>query len=344
VSGKSKRPSLWKTLPGIAISAFFLWRTLSGIHFKTMTSIRFVQRQWFAVLVLALIVGYTIRVYRWWLMLRRSGAPSFGVCARVLLTSFAANNVLPFRVGDFLRVFGYAEDLGSAASSILGTVILERLLDMFVLLSILTIGVVTSAKPLVVPIFGRSVAVLSFALAVLAVVSLGVAAFLLLARQMERMVAALLRLLPASALATKAQQWLLLAFDAVKSLTLGVKAMLVLTSFMAWGCEGLIYVATAKVMGIGVGGRGPWLALSLSNLSYLIPSSPGAIGTFEYFCKLGMVSQGSAPEISAVYGLLVHVVVLLTITGAGGIAFLLHRAGRVRAIAKTQVAEAAAQS
>ncbi len=64
-------------------------------------------------------------------MMRSTGA-GFGVCARVLMTSLAANNILPFRIGDIMRVFTYASDLGAAPSAILSTVILEKLLDIFV--------------------------------------------------------------------------------------------------------------------------------------------------------------------------------------------------------------------
>ena len=343
LSEQKKKRNLWKTLPGFVISAFFLWRTLTGIHYQTIESIRFVNRWWFAVLAAALVTGYTVRVYRWWLMLRANGAPGFSVCARVLLTSFAANNVLPFRIGDFLRVFGYAEELGSSSSSILGTVILERLLDMFMLLSFLTAAVATSTHILTFPMFGHDVRILSFALPVLAVVTLGVAAFLLFARQMETLVRGLVGALPAGKFVDKAESWILLAFDSVKKLSLSAKMMLLVASFAAWFCEGIIFVSASRVMGLVVGARGPWLALSLSNLSYLIPSAPGAIGTFEYFCKLGMVSQGGKPDLAAVYGLFVHVIVLLTITLAGGIAFFMHRAGRARAIARADMAEVASE-
>ena len=37
----------------------------------------------------------------------------FLVCARVLMTSLAANNILPFRIGDIMRIFTYADDLGT---------------------------------------------------------------------------------------------------------------------------------------------------------------------------------------------------------------------------------------
>src|SRR5207244_9302082 len=63
----------------------------------------------------------------WTRMMRSTGA-RFRVCARVLMTSLAANNILPLRIGDIMRVFTYAGNLGAAPSVILSTVILEKLL------------------------------------------------------------------------------------------------------------------------------------------------------------------------------------------------------------------------
>ena len=64
----------------------------------------------------------------------------------------------------------------------------------------------------------------------------------------------------------------------------------------------------------------------MANLSYLIPSSPGAIGTFEWAVKTALVSHGVGVSAAALYGLALHAWMLVTVTGAGGIIFLIHRA------------------
>ena len=320
---------LWKIVPGFLISGFFLWRTLAKISYADLRSLHFAHREWLLVLAAALAAGYTIRVYRWWFMLRHSGAPSFGVCARVLLTSFAANNVLPFRIGDFLRVFSYAGDLHASSSTILSTVILERLLDIFMLLAFLVIALlgVDGALP-PIAVHGHTISMLGFALPVLGLCAAGLVLLLFGAGLMQRGVRAVITRFQAGPKTEKLERWALLLFDAVLKISLAGRVLLLLASVAVWLCEGMIFVAAARVLGIASGVRGPWLALSLSNLSYLLPSSPGAIGTFEYFSKVGMVSQGAPEGAAGLYGLFVHVVVLFVITGAGGMAFLLHRASR----------------
>ena len=319
----------WKVLPGLAVSAFFLWRTLRGIHTGDLRALHFAHPQWIAVLLVFLLASYALRIYRWWFMLRRSGAPSFWVCGRVLLTSFAANNVLPFRIGDFLRIFSYAGDLGASSSTILSTVILERLLDIFTLLTflvVLLIGAARSLPPFVLK--GHAFDLLHVAEPVLAGCAVGLTLLLFGARLLQRLVEWVVGRFKAGPRTEKLERWALLLFDAVLKLSFGGRVLLLASSVVIWLCEGMIFVSAQRLLEIAVGHRGPWLAVSLSNLSFLLPSSPGAIGTYEFASQFSMVSQGAQPTISALYGLLVHLVVFFAVTAVGGVAFLLHRLQR----------------
>ena len=55
------------------------------------------------------------------------------------MTSLAANNILPLRIGDVMRIFTYAPDVNATPSMVLSTVILEKLLDVFSLAALFTI-------------------------------------------------------------------------------------------------------------------------------------------------------------------------------------------------------------
>ena len=329
VAPSSKRRDLWKVLPGLAISGFFLWRILRSIHYSDLLAVHLAHPEWIGVLLAFLLGSYTLRIYRWWFMLRRSGAPSFGVCSRVLLTSCAANNVLPFRIGDFLRIFSYSGDLRASSSTILSTVILERLLDIFALFTFLVallIGAGRSLPPLV--LHQHAFNVLHFAEPLLAFCALGLALLLFGAGLLQAVVLRIVSRLPAGPRSQKLKKWALLLFDAVLKMSLLGRVFLLVSTVVIWLCEGMIFVSAARLIDIASGHRGPWLALALSNLSFLVPSSPGAIGTYEFASQFAMVSQGAQPTISAVYGLLVHIVVFFSVTVAGGAAFLAHRIAR----------------
>jgi uncharacterized membrane protein YbhN (UPF0104 family) len=304
-----------KTLPGVLISGFFLWYTFKGISFAQIRALRVVHPVWIAGVLGFTAGSYTLRCVRWTRMMHPTGA-RFRVCARVLLTSLAANNILPLRIGDIMRVFTYAGDLGASPSVILSTVILEKLLDIFVLVL------------LFVSFMGPGVSPHSRQLAetLLAVSSVGLLVLLVGARALETALRRMFARLPQSPKLAKVENWLLLAVGCIREIGVTGSLLLVVQSVVIWGCEGMIFVSAARAIGLVTDRIGPWQAVSVANLSYLIPSSPGAIGTFEWAVKTSLVSHGAQEATSALFGLALHAWLLISVTGAGGIVFLIHRA------------------
>lgn len=312
---KSRIRNLLKTLPGLLISAFFLWYTFRGIAFAQIRVLRLIHPAWIAG-VLAFTAGsYTLRCVRWTRMMRSTGA-RFGVCARVLMTSLAANNILPLRIGDIMRVFTYAADLDASPSVILSTVILEKLLDIFVLVL------------LFVSFMGPGVAPHTRQLAetLLAISSVGLLVLLVGAAALDAAFRRLFARLPQRPKLAKVENWLLLAVGCIREIGVAGSLLLFFQSIVIWGCEGMIFVSAARTIGLLTDRVGPWQAVSVANLSYLIPSSPGAIGTFEWAVKTSLVSHGAKDGAAALFGLALHAWLLISVTGAGGIIFLIHRA------------------
>lgn len=306
--------NLLKTVPGLLISAFFLWYTFKGISFSHIRALRIVHPVGILGILLFTLAGYTLRCVRWTRMMRSTGA-GFGVCARVLMTSIAANNILPFRIGDVMRIFTYAPDLGASPSVILSTVILEKLLDIFVLVL------------LFVTFMGHGVNRHSRILAesLLAISSIGLLVLLLGARTLEPVLRRLFLKLPDKPLLKKVEHWILLALDCIRQIGITGSLLLLIMSVIVWLCEGMIFVSAAYLIGLANSGVGCWQAVAVGNLSYLIPSSPGGIGTFEWAVKTSLVSHGAAEPQAALFGLAIHAWLLISITGVGGALFFLHR-------------------
>ena len=61
----------------------------------------------------------------------------------------------------------------------------------------------------------------------------------------------------------------------------------------------------------------PWFACATGTLATLIPSSPGYVGTFDYFAILGMMAYGAGRAISTAFAMLVHLLLWLPVTLAG---------------------------
>ena len=289
---------------------------------------RLVAPVWIAVLLAFLAVDYVIRGYRWWYMLRVFHARYIS-CVRVLLTSLAANNILPFRIGDFMRIFAYAPDVNAPSSAVLSTVILERLLDIFMLFGFLVLGLSgadSNFPPL--PLHGHRIGILPLARVIFVVAALGLGLLLFGTHWLHRVVEKLVARFGNHPRTKKLGEWASLLFDAVLHLSFGGRVWLVVLTAGVWSCESVVFLACARMIGLVTGPRAPFLAASLSNLSFLLPSAPGGVGPFDASAALAMRTQGIADSDAGLYALLVHVILWFVITGVGGIGFLVHRAHR----------------
>jgi hypothetical protein len=310
--------NLFKTIPGLLISAFFLWYTFRGISFNQILSLRATHPAWILGVLGFTLASYTLRCVRWTQMMprgTRSLRDHFLVCARVLMTSLAANNILPLRIGDVMRIFTYAGDLGASPSTILSTVILEKLLDIFVLVLMFVTTVGRVATPHL-----RLIANIS-----LAISAVGLLILLVAARSLQAPIQRLFKRLPLNPKLAKIERWITLALDATGRLGVVESLLLLLQTIIIWTCEGMIFASAIFLLGLRVDRIAPWLSVSFANLSYLIPSSPGAIGPFELAVKTSLVNHGASMSQAAVFGLAIHAWMLVSVTGAGGIIFLIHR-------------------
>jgi uncharacterized protein (TIRG00374 family) len=231
------------------------------------------------------------------------------------MTSLAANNIMPLRIGDIMRIFTYAPDLGIAPSAIFSTVILEKLLDVFVvgLIFVRTMGA------------DLPVNIRHGADAALLISSVGLLVLMFGAGKLETPVRKIFVSLPQNKLVAKVEHWLLLAISTLRQMGVRGNLVLLFYSLVIWFCEGMIFVSAIHLVGLTVDFLGPWEAVSFANLSYMLPSSPGAIGPFEWAVKTALASHGTAKPLAAVFGLAIHAWMLVSVTGAGGLIFLLHR-------------------
>jgi uncharacterized membrane protein YbhN (UPF0104 family) len=317
-----------RPIAGLAVTVVFVWllsKQLEGDEVRA--AFGRLSLIWLIPALAALACGYTLRIVRWWVMLRAMDpAVRLGACVRPFLVSIAVNNLLPFRAGDAFRVVGFRDELQAPPMRVLGTMFVERLLDLSTLLLFFFVGLSGTAPGGIPPAFVTGAAWMA------AVGAAMVLALLLLASRLEAMSAAVGQwpiVRRHGALSWAAQQAHHLAGVLGVLHTPAMTARLALLSVAAWLCEGLVFVAVA--MGLGIEGvRGPLFALATGTLATLIPSSPGYVGTFDYFAALGLVAYGADKPVAAAFAIVVHLVLWLPLTLAGVVHFIRPGAGLLR--------------
>ncbi len=307
---------------GFGLGGLFLWLTLRHVDLAALVAAsRGVNVAALLLAPVCLAIGYGCRVHRWRMMLLpHNAALGQGRTATAFLASIAVNNLAPFRMGDALRCFGFSGWLGVAPGAVLATVLIERLLDMIALLLALALALwVFSVTGDMLGIGGAGALVLaSFSIAGL---------FLMVQPRFLTPLAsgvarAFGRISPKAR--ARADGFLTPLTTALSVLSARRQmAALIGWTVPVWLFEGATYWAVARAMPVLPAPDAAWLAMPVGTLSTLLPSTPGHIGTFDYFAQLATVAAGNPLAEATAFVVIVHVVLWLTTTVTGGVCLLI---------------------
>lgn len=256
----------------------------------------------------ALIADFAAKIARWRLMLRPL-APgiSWRAAGGSLLGSLALNNLLPLRAGDAARAFGFRGVLGAGPAVVVPLMVLERLLDTAMLL-VLAAGVMIPLSRLgVLPQWLWPVPY--FAAAVVVGTPAAIAAFVLLMRRYRHRYQTLGLSKAAAAM-----------LEAVEGqLSPGHAFSLILLTIVGWLGEAAVFAAVAAGLGFPEPLVCGTLACALATLSGLIPSAPGAVGTFHAAAMAGVGLLGVDTDRAAAFALVTHALLWLPVTACGAL-------------------------
>ncbi len=281
------RRDLVRLLVGIAISVVFLFVTLRGVNLEQAAeAIGRAAPAGLAAALLIVLVDLALRALRWHvLLLGVEGAgvrPPYRLAYGYLTLGFAANAVLPARLGDVARAVLAAGTFRTPRLAILGTVMIERVSDglTMLFLAIVSSVVVASATELRA-LTGYAVVLAAIGLVVAIIGWFLVFRSALASTRPATMITGLVRRVTAGAGALRQ----------LRSATafLGLTAVLTTTAILvAWTVLQAVGVSLTPIQTV--------LFLSGIALSLAIPAAPGAIGTYEFVGVAIITGLGYTPE------------------------------------------------
>jgi len=319
----------FRLMLGVGLASLFVWLVLRQIRLKEVAFVLHdASAFWIGAALCAFSAAYACRIERWRLMLKRDSPNlTFLTCAGPFLACFAANNILPFRAGDMLRAFTFNHVIGTTSGVVLATLVVERLLDLLIVL--LLLGAALS-------VFGPAIARFSGVSGILLLVLASTIITLLL---FPKLFAPLVfaagrlsaRLVPK--LSGEINHETTKCIETFCNLARGnVVLKLLLWSFSAWMAEGCVFWFAALALPSIDRPEASWLALPVGSLATLIPSTPGYVGTLDYFVLRSMTELDNEVAAAAAYALLVHALLWLPPTLVGGLYFLLTQTRPRRAL------------
>ncbi|MBI2863322.1 MAG: flippase-like domain-containing protein [Chloroflexi bacterium] len=317
---------------GFALTALFLYLAVRNEAWSAVGE-ALVSANYLYVVPAALftLCGYLFRTLRWRKILEPTAVVSFPSLFSSLIIGFAANNVLPARVGEFVRAYDIARKEGISKTLSFATIVLERVFDGWTLIAFMVVVI------LVFPKAGmrdevRLVEILSVAIFLAATLGL---AFLILKEKLAlRAIGYCLRPLLGS-LSTAVR-------SLVDRFVLGLHALrdrrrilvMLAISVLIWACEGMSYYLVIKAFshlatgpnGTSLGGLETLFASAFLvvfvNLGIMLPSAPGYVGTFQFFAKMALSAFGVGSAVAFSIAVVSHAMQYVLITSLGGFLFL----------------------
>lgn len=306
---------------GFALAVLFLWLILRQIELTEVSrAFTGADSIWIIAALSAFSAGYTCRIERWRVMLQRDNPDlKWTGCAGPLLASFAINNVLPFRSGDVLRSFAFTRSLGVTSGVVVATLFVERLLDFLMLLIALGMALMLAGTSTAALTGAGGSALMAVAIAA-SLLLLFPSFFAPLLLTAGRMIS---RLSPA--VGSKVSDEINKGLTTLQHLA-SYRTMFKLISWSvaAWFAEGCLFWFAALALPSITVPRASWLALPVGTLATLIPSTPGYVGTFDYFTIRAMAELGNSATAATAYALLVHLLLWLPPTLIGGLYLVFH--------------------
>jgi glycosyltransferase 2 family protein len=278
---------------GIAISAVAVWFAMRGVSVAEVWKALSRANAWMFLAVMALTLGsFWVRALRWRSLLAGGREIPLASLFSATMVGFMTNNLLPFRLGEFVRPWVLARRERCSMSMALATIVVERVVDMLTLLAIL------GGTLLVHPIRAGSEAARLTQAGAGTLIALTIGLTLLLIA-LERMPGPSLRLIRSLAGRLPARH----RDRVVRGLEHFLEGLglfndvprllwVLLLSLVMFGCFGVAVQLCMEAFGLHLPWYAGFLVLVISAIAIMAPAAPGYIGTMNLACVAGLALFG----------------------------------------------------
>jgi uncharacterized protein (TIRG00374 family) len=213
------------------------------------------------------------------------------------------NNVLPSRVGEVPRVFALRRTTGLSAFEIGATLLVERVIDVFV---VALIG--AALWPLFPDTKGWVDALGLFCAGVVVGSVLLVAGLAIFRERLTALLLAILKRLPlVSEERAISVRYALGSGGAVLLHPRRLAEVLAITVFI-WALGALSLWVLFPAFDLETGAAAPWLILVANTFAIMIPSGPAGVGVYEASVQVALIAAGIGASTALAYAVVLHAV------------------------------------
>ena len=313
----------WKTWLGILISAVFLYLAFRKTDWgQTWLMVKHADFRYLLLAAVILMLAFVLRALRWRYLLYPTARLGFGALFGPMMIGFMALNILPFRLGEFIRAWMLGRREGISKSEVFATIVVERVFDGITILSFLIVVLFTLNLQDNVMTWIKAFSYLAL------VIYIGAIVFMILVRFSTNLIVTIVRRLLGWAPSIEGKaEGIIRSFaqglDAVRNPKLF--AWISFYSLIIW----LTYTAAYYVAMFGfqspdgfnigheAGFTGALFVLVAVALGIMIPASPGFVGTYELACITALAALGVSNSLAESYAIVTHAINFVPVTLTG---------------------------
>lgn len=302
-AGVDKR--LWIGIGISAVMLVLLFRQIDGR--QMMAAFRSMDYRYLVPSVLLTFVSYYCRAIRWRFLLLPQKETALGNLFPATIIGYMANNLLPARLGEFVRAYVLADKERLDSSSVFATLVLDRLFDGFTVLLILVVTFFTVQLPPGMEDVQEGLKLGGYVTLAFYVV---VIAFLVLLKRRTHwtleMLGRLLRPFPARI----SEKIIPLLGSFIAGIRLSVKpaelAALFVSSLVIWSTAIWPVDLVLRSFGITLPVTASMLIMVFLVFAVMVPASPGYVGTYHAACVYGLLAFNVQREKALSVALVMH--------------------------------------
>lgn len=302
-----------KLIIAIAISAYFLYLALKNVDLSKIAVILKNANYYFIILATIMNLGNLgVRAIRWKFLVRPLKEIKIWTSFKIVVIAFMANNVLPFRMAEFVRAYLLGEKENISKTAAFATIVLERFFDLLGILIISSLFFIFAP----VPEYLRNAGLLLF------LAGVGFIAFLIFIKYKHDLLHKFLSKL----LSRFGEKHLHKISELINNFVQGLEAFnnfsqiiwIIFLSLGVWIFNFGMYYSVSLVFDLDIPIWKNFFPFLTTIIGVMIPSAPGFIGTFHEFCKQGLLLAGVQDNNIAVsYAILLHAIQYIEITALG---------------------------
>ncbi len=292
---------LKKLFLGIVIGAFFVYLSFRGIDLNGITAgLKNVNLSFIIPFLCLMALIQILRSYRWGIIMKPIMKIDQFSLFSVTSVGFLAVIAIPARIGELARPYLISTKTGISMSSAVGTIMVERVFDALTVLTVFFIVVLFTPLP---PWLIRGS--LFFLFLVLAF--LGLMVFLVLRKEaFLKVLAPIVKLFPV--------KWHPKLMGLVDRLVDGFKIIphrryicyLAFLSILIWVIDAVAMYVLFFAFDLDLPLSAAFVLMVIIILGIAIPTAPGFVGNWHFFCVLGLGLFGVHKTDALVYAIVLH--------------------------------------